>query len=142
MKALGTPDVANGAKISSTISKGIADAATAFADAKDDAAKASTDPKKFRSTISQISDHVDRDLRAVLPGTLAPDLWEAKASWYDPAHNQANFLVTSKTPGFFNHWQPDQAALAKLGAPVRIYHTGPYTVYVYDKNLLAALPHQ
>ena len=65
MKALGTPDVANGAKISSTISKGIADAATAFADAKDDAAKASTDPKKFRSTISRISDHVDRDLRAV-----------------------------------------------------------------------------
>jgi hypothetical protein len=81
-------------------------------------------------------------IRAVLPGTLAPDLWEAKASWYDPAHNQANFLVTSKTPGFFNHWQPNQAALAKLGAPVRTYHTGPYTVYVYDKNLLAALPHQ
>jgi hypothetical protein len=81
-------------------------------------------------------------IRAVLPGTLQPDLWEAKSSWYDPGTNRANFLVTSSTPGFFNHWQPSRAALAALGAPVRIYHTGPYTVYVYDKNLLAALPHQ
>jgi hypothetical protein len=81
-------------------------------------------------------------IRAVLPGTLQPDLWEAKSSWYDPGANRANFLVTSSTPGFFNHWQPSRAALAALGAPVRIYHTGPYTVYVYDKNLLAALPHQ
>jgi hypothetical protein len=79
-------------------------------------------------------------IRAVLPGTLAPDLWESKASWYDPGSSQANFLVTSKTPGFFHHWQPDQAALAALGRPARIYHTGPYTVYVYDKNLLAGLP--
>jgi hypothetical protein len=79
-------------------------------------------------------------IRAVLPGTLAPDLWESKASWYDPGSSQANFLVTSKTPGFFHHWQPSQAALAALGRPARIYHTGPYTVYVYDKNLLAELP--
>jgi hypothetical protein len=79
-------------------------------------------------------------IRAVLPGTLQPDLWEAKASWYDPGSNRANFLVTSKTPGFFHHWQPNQAALAALGRPARTYHTGPYTVYVYDKNLLAELP--
>jgi len=79
-------------------------------------------------------------IRAVLPGTLAPDLWESKGAWYDPARNQANFLVTSTTPGFFHHWQPNPAALAALGKPSRIYRTGPYTVYVYDKNLLAALP--
>src|SRR5689334_9526341 len=96
----------------------------------------------WESSVATVGSDGAVTIRAVLPGTLAPDLWEAKASWYDPAHNQANFLVTSKTPGFFNHWQPDQAALAKLGAPVRIYHTGPYTVYVYNKNLLAALPHQ
>ena len=59
-----------------------------------------------------------------------------------PAPNRANFLVTSNEPGFFNHWQPKPAALAALGRPVRTYHTGPYTVYVYDKNLLAELPHQ
>jgi len=74
------------------------------------------------------------------PGTLQPDLWETKASWYDPGSNRANFLVTSKTPGFFHRWQPNQAALAALGRPARTYHTGPYTVYVYDKNLLAELP--
>jgi hypothetical protein len=78
-------------------------------------------------------------IRAVLPGTLQPDLWEAKGSWYDPGRNRANFLVTSSTPGFFNHWQPNRAALAALGTPVRTYRTGPYTVYVYDRNLLAEL---
>jgi hypothetical protein len=79
-------------------------------------------------------------IRAVLPGTLQPDLWEAKGSWYDPGSSRANFLVTSKTPGFFHHWQPNPAALAALGRPARTYRTGPYTVYVYDKNLLAELP--
>jgi len=78
-------------------------------------------------------------IRSVRPGTLQPNLWEAKGSWYDPDANRANFLVTSSTPGFFNHWQPNRAAVAALGRPVRTYHTGPYTVYVYDKNLLAEL---
>jgi len=65
VKALGTPDTTNGAKISSMLAAGIADAGHAFADAKDDAADAPTDPKQFRSTMSRISDHVDRDLREV-----------------------------------------------------------------------------
>jgi hypothetical protein len=78
-------------------------------------------------------------IRAVLPGTLAPDLWEAKGSWYDSGPNHANFLVTSSTPGFFNHWQPNPAALAALGPPARTYHVGPYTVYVYAENLLRHL---
>ena len=81
-------------------------------------------------------------IRAVLPGTLQPDLWEAKGSWYDAGPDHANFLVTSSTPGFFNHWQPNRAALAALGPPARTYHVGPYTVYVWNKNLLAELPHQ
>jgi hypothetical protein len=73
---------------------------------------------------------------------LQPYLWEAKSSWYDVGSNYANFLVTSSTPGFLNHWQPHRAVLAALGAPARTYHVGPYTVYVYNKNLLAELPHQ
>ncbi|HTQ91464.1 MAG TPA: hypothetical protein VMK84_18425, partial [Streptosporangiaceae bacterium] len=81
-------------------------------------------------------------IRAVRPGTLQPDLWEAKSSWYDARQHYANFLVTSSTPGFFNHWQPNRAALAALGPPARTYHVGPYTVYVWNKNLLAELPHQ
>jgi len=78
-------------------------------------------------------------IRAVLPGTLAPDLWEARSAWYDSASNHANFLVTDSAPGFFNHWKPDPAALAALGRPARIYHVGPYTVYVYAGNLLRRL---
>ena len=79
-------------------------------------------------------------IRAVLPGTLQPDLWEAKGSWYDSGPNRATFLVTDSAPGFFNHWQPSPAALAALGL-ARIYHVGPYTVYVWNKNLLAGLGH-
>ena len=81
-------------------------------------------------------------IRAVASLPLAPYPWEAKSSWYDPGPNQANFLVTSNAPGFFNHWQPKPAAQAALGRPVRTYHVGHYTVYVYDKNLLAALRHR
>ena len=80
-------------------------------------------------------------IRAVLPGTLQPDLWEAKGSWYDSGPNRATFLVTDSARGFFNHWQPNPAALAALGRPARIYHVGPYTVYVWNKNLLAGLGH-
>jgi len=78
-------------------------------------------------------------IRAVASLPLAPYPWEAKSSWYDPGPNRANFLVTSNAPGFFNHWQPKPAAQAALGRPVRTYHVGHYTVYVYDKNLLAEL---
>ena len=81
-------------------------------------------------------------IRAVASLPLAPYRWEAKSSWYDPGPNRANFLVTSNAPGFFNHWQPKPAAQAALGRPVRTYHVGHYTVYVYDKNLLAALRHR
>ena len=75
-------------------------------------------------------------IRAVAPGTLQPDLWESKASWYDSGAHQATFLVTDSASGFFNHWQPGSAALAAYGRPARTYHDGPYTVYVRDKNLL------
>ena len=94
----------------------------------------------WESSVATVGSDGAVTIRAVLPGTLAPDLWESKSAWYDPAHNQANFLVTSSTPGFFHHWQPDAAALEALGQPTRIYRTGPYTVYVYGKNLLAQLP--
>ncbi len=80
-------------------------------------------------------------IRAVLPGTLQPDLGEAKGSWYDSGSNRATFLVADSAPGFFNHWQPSPAALAALGRPAKTYHVGPYTVYVWNKNLLAGLGH-
>jgi hypothetical protein len=79
-------------------------------------------------------------IRAVVPGNLSPDLWEAKRSWYDPTSHQATFLVTDSAAGFFNHWQPRVPALAALGSPARTYHVGTYTIYVWDKNLLSQIP--
>jgi hypothetical protein len=75
-------------------------------------------------------------IRAVWAGTLKPQPWESKGSWYDPGSNHATFLVTDSAPGFFSHWQPNPAALAAFGRPARTYHVGPYTVFVWDKNLL------
>ena len=75
-------------------------------------------------------------IRAVAPGSLRPDLWESKSSWYDPRSNRATFLVTDSASGFFNHWQPNPTALAAFGRPARTYHVGPYTIFVWDKNLL------
>ena len=79
-------------------------------------------------------------IRAVGPDKLEPDMWESKFAWYDPATQRATFLVTDSAPGFFNHWEPNATALASLGRPVHTYHVGTYTIYVWDKNLLADLP--
>ena len=75
-------------------------------------------------------------VRAVQP-SLRPYLWEADGSWYDPGSQRATFLVTDSQAGYFNHWEPSASALAALGPPARTYHVGPYTVLVWNKNLLA-----
>jgi hypothetical protein len=75
-------------------------------------------------------------VRAVSADTLRPYRWEAKGSWYDPGSQRATFLVTDSQAGFFSHWEPGASALAALGPPVRTYHFGPYTVLVWDTNLL------
>ena len=75
-------------------------------------------------------------VRAVQP-SLRPYPWEAKGSWYDPGSQRATFLVTDSQAGFFNHWEPSASALAALVPPARTYHVGPYTVLVWNKNLLA-----
>jgi hypothetical protein len=92
----------------------------------------------WQSSIVTVQSGGTVTIRALLPGTLQPDLWEAKASWYDPGVHRATFLVTDDQPGFFNHWMPNSAALAAYGPPIRTYHVGPYTIMVWDKNLLAA----
>jgi hypothetical protein len=62
VKALGAPNVANGPKISSIIATAIGNTAEAFGGAKDQVARASTDPKKFRTKVKSVSAQVDRDL--------------------------------------------------------------------------------
>jgi hypothetical protein len=76
-------------------------------------------------------------VRAV-QSSLRPYLWEAKGSWYDPASQRATFLVTERGTGYFDHWQPSASALAALGPPARTYQVGPYTVLVWNKNLLSS----
>ena len=78
-------------------------------------------------------------VRALLKSTMGRDLWLAKPSWYDPASQQADFIVLSSMPGYRN-WEP-RALIAKyFGRPAREYHFGPYTVMVWDRNLLLSIP--
>ena len=70
--------------------------------------------------------------------SLRPNLWESKGSWYDPASRRATFLVTENGTDYFSHWKPSASALASLGPPARTYHVGPYTVLVWNKNLLSS----
>ena len=79
-------------------------------------------------------------VRAVLgTNTMGPYLWLAKPSWYDPAGQQANFIVLASTRSYL-YWEP-RAVIAKyFGRPAREYHVGPFTVMVWDRNLLSSIP--
>ena len=79
-------------------------------------------------------------VRALLKATLGPDLWLAKPAWYDPTAQQANFVVLSSTPGFKNNWEPRALVAKVFGRPARVYNFGPYTVMVWDRNILADVP--
>jgi hypothetical protein len=88
----------------------------------------------WQSSIVTVGSDGAATLRAVQP-SLRPYLWETKGSWYD---QRATFLVTENQAGYFNHFQPSASALAALGPPARTYHVGPYTVLVWNKNLLSS----
>src|ERR1700733_12699001 len=91
----------------------------------------------WQSSIVTVGSDGAATVRAVQP-SLRPYLWETKGSWYDPASQRATFLVTENQAGYFNHFQPSASALAALGPPARTYHVGPYTVLVWNKNLLSS----
>jgi hypothetical protein len=91
----------------------------------------------WQSSIVTVEGNGAVTVRAVSADTLRPYPWESKDSWYDPRSERATFLVTDSQAGFFNYWQPSQAALAAYGPPAQTYRVGPYTVYVWNKNLLA-----
>ncbi|HYZ52663.1 MAG TPA: hypothetical protein VE733_04030 [Streptosporangiaceae bacterium] len=79
-------------------------------------------------------------VRALMQFTLQADMWEAKGSWYDPRSQRANFVVFDSLPGFRRHWEPYSLVRKYFGVPARTYRFGPYTVMVWDKNLLASIP--
>ena len=88
----------------------------------------------WQSSIVTVGSDGAATVRAVQP-SLRPYLWEAKGSWYD---QRATFLVTENQAGYFNHFEPSASALAALGPPDRTYHVGPYTVLVWNKNVLSS----
>jgi hypothetical protein len=88
----------------------------------------------WQSSIVTVGSGGAATVRAVQP-SLRPYLWEAKGSWYD---QRATFLVTENQAGYFNRFQPTASAQAALGPPDRTYHVGPYTVLVWNKNLLSS----
>ncbi|HYZ52666.1 MAG TPA: hypothetical protein VE733_04045 [Streptosporangiaceae bacterium] len=82
---------------------------------------------------------VVRPVKLNAAGLAVANLWEAKASWYDPRANQANFVVTvSRPPSQEWQMQPFQAR-DTFGHPVRTYRFGRYTILVWHTNLLAHL---
>ena len=89
----------------------------------------------WQSSIVTVGSNGAVAVRAVQP-SLRPYLWETKGSWYD---QRATFLVTENQAGYFNRFQPSASAVAALGPPARTYHVGPYTVLVWNKNLLSSL---
>ena len=72
-------------------------------------------------------------------GRLVPSTFEAKAQWYDPDRNTANFVVLFPGVAGYPGFTQEQAALATFGKPARTYHVGSYTVLVWNTNLLREL---
>ena len=79
-------------------------------------------------------------VRALMQYTMKRDLWMSNVAWYNPRLHYANFIVLDSKPGFMNHWEPRALISKYFGRPARTYRTGPYTVLVWNRNLLKALP--
>ena len=79
-------------------------------------------------------------VRALMQYTMRRDLWMSNVSWYNPKLHYANFIVLDSKPGFMNHWEPRALVRKYFGRPARIYQTGPYTVMVWNRNLLSSIP--
>ena len=67
-----------------------------------------------------------------------PRAYQSDASWYDPRLHYANFVVNTGAD------QPKAIIPSgdlrnAFGPPAKVYHDGPYTILVWNKNLLADL---
>jgi hypothetical protein len=92
----------------------------------------------WQSSIVTVDSEGKIAVRAVYPWNLRRDWWESKRSWYFPRTHTATFLVTENQPGFFNYWQPFTTPSSTFGPPFTTYQVGPYTVYVWSRNLLSS----
>jgi hypothetical protein len=67
-----------------------------------------------------------------------PRAYQSESSWYDPQQHYANFVVNTgadQPPAII----PARDLRSAFGPPAGIYHDGPYTIMVWNKNLLADL---
>jgi hypothetical protein len=65
----------------------------------------------------------------------------SNVSWYNPRLHYANFIVLDSQPGNFSYFEPYEYVRRFFGTPSRTYETGPYTIMVWNRNLLDDLPH-
>ena len=79
-------------------------------------------------------------VRALMQFTMRRDLWESKYAWYVPHAQYANFIVFESLPGFYYHWEPRALVHRYFGDPARTYNVGPWTVMVWNRNLLPDIP--
>ena len=67
-----------------------------------------------------------------------PRIYQSEVSWYDPTLHYANFIVNTgadKPKALI----PPGDWLKAFGPPAKTYHDGPYTILVWNKNLLEDL---
>jgi len=67
-----------------------------------------------------------------------PRAYQSDASWYDPQLHYANFVVNTGADQPKAIIPSDDLRNA-FGPPAKVYHDGPYTILVWNKNLLADL---
>jgi hypothetical protein len=94
----------------------------------------------WESSIVTVDTDGQVKVRALLKNTMGPYLWQAKASWYDPGSQRANFIALDSTRSYL-YWEPRAVIAKHFGRPAREYRVGPYTVMVWDRNLLSTIPH-
>jgi hypothetical protein len=70
-----------------------------------------------------------------------PRAYESEASWYDPRLNYANFVMgtADARPGHDGVNIPPRNVLALAGPPAHTYHYGIFTIWTWNRNLLADL---
>jgi hypothetical protein len=96
----------------------------------------------WQSSIVTVDTGGQVKIRALLKNTMGPYLWAAKPAWYDPASQQANFIVLDSTRSQLLYWEPRAVIARHFGRPAREYNVGPFTVMVWDKNLLSSIPRE
>ncbi len=94
----------------------------------------------FEGNITTLDSGGRVHLIAVHWGTdkTVPRAYQSDASWYDPQLHYANFVVNTGAdqPRAII---PSGDLRQAFGPPAKVYHDGPYTILVWNKNLLADL---